>query len=256
MIIATAIAITAICATAQNTSNTNTHDKPSNELKAARDKADRPQRKVFPKLFVAPNSPIGEGHGIHPGRVAWVHSPGVASWDGKTGLWVEDRWNSQAKADEMIRSAVTALTSAKKPKKAWRALFANFNEEHGRGKRGYRKGEKIAIKLNMNNAITHRDTIELNSSPFVTLALVRSLVNDGGVAQADIIVCEPSRAITDSIYDKVHREYPGVVFVDNIGGDGRVKCEYYKDQITYSADNGRMARGLAKCIVDADYLIN
>ena len=44
--------------------------------------------------------------------------------------------------------------------------------------------------------------------------------------------------------------------LDNIGGDGREKCEYYPEQITYSADNGKMARGLAKCIVDADYLIN
>lgn len=74
------------------------------------------------------------------------------------------------------------------------------------------------------------------------MAPVRSPVNDGRVAQADIIVCEPGRAITDSIYDKVHIEYPGVIFVDNIGDDGRVKREYYKDQITYSADKGRMAR--------------
>lgn len=223
---------------------------------AAQDNAAEQGRKVFPKLFVGPNEPIGEGHGIHPGRVAWVHAPGVASWDGETGLWVEDRWNSQAKADAMVREAVVALTGSKDARKAWRALFTDFNKSHGRGRHGYRRGEKIAIKLNMNNSITHSETVELNSSPFVTLALVRSLVNDGGVAEADITVCEPSRAITDSIYNKVKREFPDVVFVDNIGGDGRIKCEYYKDRIVYSADNGRMARGLAKCIVDADYLIN
>ena len=209
-----------------------------------------------PKLFVQPNEPIGEGKGIHPGRVVWVHSPGVASWDGETGLWVEDRWNDQLKADKMIRAAVTQLTGEKKAKKAWKALFKDFNQTHGRGNRGYQKGEKIAIKLNMNNAITHRDTVELNSSPFVTLALVRSLVNEAGVAQEDIIVCEPSRAITDSIYNKIHREFPDVVFIDNIGGHGRLKCEYYPEQLKYSVDNGKMARGIAKCVVDADYLIN
>ena len=182
-----------------------------------------------PRLFVAPNQPMGEGRGIHPGRVAWVHSPGVASWDGKTGLWVEDRWNNQAKADRMVVEAVMQLTGEPTAKKAWRALFRHFNKTHGRGNRGYKKGETIAVKLNMNNAITHRDTIELNSSPFVTLALLRSMVRDGGVRQHDIIVCEPSRAITDSIYP---------------------------EQIVYSVDNGKMARGLAKCIVDADYLIN
>ena len=209
-----------------------------------------------PKLFVGPNEPIGEGRGIHPGRVAWVHAPGVAKWDGHTGLWVEDRWNDQAKADAMIPEAVMQLTGEPTAKKAWQALFRHFNKTHGRGNRGYRKGERIAVKLNLNNAITHHDTIELNSSPFVTLSLVRSMVRDGGVRQQDIIVCEPSRAITDSIYDKVHREFPEVRMIDNIGGDGREKCEYYPEQIAYSVDNGKMARGLAKCIVDADYLIN
>lgn len=209
-----------------------------------------------PKLFVGPNEPLGEGKGIHPGRVVWVHNPGVAKWDLETGLWVEDRWNNQDKADDMIRGAVTQLAGKKNVKKAWKALFTHFNKTKHGEKRGYRPGEKIAIKLNMNNALTHRDTIELNSSPFVTLALVRSLVKDAGVQQQDIIVCEPSRAITDSIYHKIHREFPEVVFIDNIGGDGRQKCEYYPEQIKYSADNGKLARGLAKCIVDSRYLIN
>lgn len=210
----------------------------------------------FPKQHVAPNEPLGVGRGIHPGRVAWVHAPGVATWDGRTGLWVEDRWNDQTKADAMITEAITALTGEKTPKEAWKALFRHFNKEHQKGRRGYKKGEKIAVKLNLNNVITHRDTVELNSSPFVTLALVRSMVNDGGIAEQDIILCEPSRAIPDSIYNKVKREFPGVIFVDNIGGDGREKCEYYPEMITYSVDNGKLARGLAKCIVDADYLIN
>lgn len=209
-----------------------------------------------PKQFVKPNEPIGEGKGLHPGRVVWVHNPGVASWDGESGLWVEDRWNNQAKADEMVRGAITALSGEKKIGKAWKSLFKHFNKKRGKGNKGYKAGEKIAIKLNMNNAITHRDTIDLNSSPFVTLALVRSLVNDAGVSEEDIFVCEPSRAITDSIYNKIHREFPNVLFVDNLGGDGRIKCTYYPEQIKYSVDNGRMARGLAKCIVDADYLIN
>ncbi|MCR5714846.1 MAG: DUF362 domain-containing protein [Bacteroidales bacterium] len=209
-----------------------------------------------PKQMLGENMPVGEGRGIHPGRVAWVHAPGVATWDGLTGLWVEDRWNDQQKADAMITEAILQLTGAPTAKKGWRALFKHFNREHGKGARGYKKGETISVKLNLNNALTHRDTFELNSSPFVTLALVRSIVRDGGVRQQDLILCEPSRAITDSIYDKVHREFPQVRFIDNIGGDGREKCEYYPDMITYSQDNGKLARGLAKCIVDADYLIN
>lgn len=209
-----------------------------------------------PKLCKGVNEPLGEGKGLHPGRVAWVHAPGVASWDGRSGLWMEDRWNDQTKADAMMAEALCTVAGQSTAAKAWKALFRNFNSTHDRGRKGYRKGESIAIKLNMNNALTHRDTVELNSSPFVTLALVRSLVRDGRVRQQDIVVCEPSRAITDSIYDKIHREFPRVRFVDNIGGDGREKCEYYPKQILYSHDNENMAQGLAKCIVDATYLIN
>lgn len=209
-----------------------------------------------PRLFLKPNQPVGKAQGAVPGRVAWIHAPGVAKWDGETGLWVEDRWNSQKKADRMVREMVATVAGERSARKGWRTMFGHFNSRHGKGKRGYSKGERIAIKLNMNNAITHRDTIELNSSPFVTLALVRSLVYDGRVRPEDITVCEPSRAITDSIYDKIHREFPAVTFVDNIGGDGRQKCEYYPERITYSVENGKMARGLARCIADADYIIN
>ncbi len=209
-----------------------------------------------PKLFKGANEPLGEGKGIHPGRVAWIHNPGVATWDGHTGLWVEDRWNDQTKANEMVDEAVRTVAGEKDAAKAWKAIFRNFNSTHNRGKKGYKAGETIAIKLNMNNAITHHDTIELNSSPFVTMALVRSLVCEAKVREQDIIVCEPSRAITDSIYNKIHREFPRVRFIDNIGGDGREKCEYYPEKIQYSIDNGKMARGIAKCIVDADYVIN
>ena len=209
-----------------------------------------------PRLHVGPNEPIGEPVGINKGRVAWIHNPGVATWDGETGFWVEERWNDQQKADAMVRQAVMTLAGKKSPKAAWKALFKNFNQRHGKGNVGYKEGEKIAIKLNMNNAITHRETIELNSSPYVTLALLRSLIGDGGVREEDVIVCEPSRAITDSIYNRCHREFPKVVFIDNLGGEGRLKCEYYPEQLKYSVDNGKMARGLAKCIVDSEYLIN
>lgn len=210
----------------------------------------------MPKLHVAPNTPIGKAKGAVPGRVAWIHAPGVAKWDGENGLWVEGRWNDQQKADAMVREMVAVTGGAKNAQKGWNAMIRDFNSRHGKGDRGYKKGENIAIKLNMNNALTHRDTLELNSSPYVTLALVRSLINDGGFRQEDIIVCEPSRAITDSIYCKIHREFPNVRFVDHIGGDGREKCEYYPDRIEYSVENGKMARGIAKCIADADYVIN
>lgn len=203
-----------------------------------------------------PNRPLGEGKGIHPGRVAWVHAPGVAAWDGETGLWSDERWNSQEKADAMVREALLALTGENTPRKAWKALFLDFNKTHGRGERGYRKGEKIAIKLNMNNTFSYGNSEELNSSPYVTLALLRSIVRDGGVREEDITLSEPSRWLTDNIYLRCHAEFPKVTYEDNVGKEGRSKCAFYMDAMPFTPGKGENQKGLAKSFVDAAYVIN
>jgi hypothetical protein len=41
-----------------------------------------------------------------------------------------------------------------------------------------------------------------------------------------------------------------------VGGNGRAKATYVDNALPYSADNGKLARGLATCAVEADYLIN
>src|SRR5208282_1260892 len=50
-------------------------------------------------------------------------------------------------------------------------------------------------------------------------------------------------------------QFPDVVFVDNPGGDGRVKATYKADAIRYSMDC-RLAKGLATCLVEANYVID
>ena len=96
----------------------------------------------------------------------------------------------------------------------------------------------------------------MNASPHLTLALLRSLVNVGGVPQEQITVFDASRFITKALYDKCYAEFPGVVYLDNERGNGRTQSTYTADAIPYSADNGRLARGLANCAIEADYLIN
>lgn len=209
-----------------------------------------------PKLAVGPNQPVGEGKGIYPARVVWTHAPGMISWEKGKGQWHEDRWNNQQDADRLVTTAVTGLTGKKKPKAAWKALFEYYNRTHDKGKHGYKKGERIAVKLNMNNTAGYQDTEEINASPFVTLALVRSMVHDAGIPEDCITLFDASRFVTDSIYNKIHREFPRVHIVDNEGTYGREKARYKDEAIKYSRDNGPLARGLALCAVDADYLIN
>ena len=208
------------------------------------------------KMVLGKNEPIGTGRGIHPGRVVWTHAPGVANWNQQDGRWYEERWNNQQLADWLVSEALTALTGEKDGKRAWKALFTYFNIQHGKGKVGYKPSERIAIKLNMNNTDGYADGDPINASPYVTLALLRSIIRDGGVKASQIILFDASRFITDALYERCHKEFPEVHFVDNEGGNGREKSEYIDNAIHYSKDNGQLARGLAKCAVEADYLIN
>ncbi len=209
-----------------------------------------------PKMMTGANQPVGIAKGIFPGRVVWVHNPGVSNWDEKTGFWFEDRWNSQEKAVKMVSDALENLTGDRNEQKAWSKLFVFFNKSKNRGNHGYMSSEKIAIKVNENNTYAHADSPEINVSPQLVYALLKSLVNQAGVPQAKITVFDASRFITDYTFNKCHAAFPNVIFVDNIGGDGRTKSTYKSEAIHYSKDNGKLARGLASCAVEADYLIN
>ncbi len=205
---------------------------------------------------ITPNNPVGMAKGIYPGRVVWIHDPGVASWDGETGNWWDENITSQAETDKMLSRSLIELTGEKSEKKAWTALFVSFNTKQKRKDLTYRPDQKIAIKINANNTYGHTNSEEINATPQMVLSLLKSLVHEAGVSQQNITVFDASRFITDNIFDKCHTAFPDVIFVDNTGGDGRIKSTYVDNAIPYSVDNGKLATGLASCAVEADYLIN
>lgn len=212
--------------------------------------------KTNAEWIVLPNQPVGVAKGIFPGRVVWIHDPAVASWDGKTGNWWDENVLSQTETDKMLSESLTTLTGEKTEKKAWTALFKDFNSRHGRNNQSYRTGQKIAIKINENNTNSHKDSPELNASPQLVLSILKSLVNEAEVPQKDITVFDASRFITDNIFNKCNLVFPEVIFVDNVGGEGRVKSTYVDNAIPYSVDNGKLATGLASCAVESDYMID
>jgi hypothetical protein len=205
-------------------------------------------------LFDPPRSPLGVPRGIVPGRVTWAHDPAAVSWDG-TGSWWQDANNNQSVIDRMVSRSIRGLTNQKSDAQAWSAIFHHFNRTHGRGNTGYKAGEKIAIKPNLNNTTGHGTIDRLNSSPDVILSLVRQLSGPGKVPQASITIFDSSRFIPDNLYDKIHGEFPGVVFVDHIGGDGRLKAEFKPNTIPFSITS-RNATGLDTTVVEATYLID
>jgi hypothetical protein len=205
-------------------------------------------------LFEPTLSPLGIPRGVVPGRVTWAHDPVAVTWDG-TGSWWTDANNNQAAIDRMVSRSIRGLTNQKSDAQAWSAIFHYFNRTHDRGNAGYKAGEKIAIKANLNNTTDHGTIDRLNSSPHLILSLVRQLTGPGKVPQSSITVFDSSRFIPGNLYDKIHGEFPGVVFVDHIGGDGRLKAEFKPNAIPFSVAS-RNAMGLDTTVVEAAYLID
>ena len=208
------------------------------------------------EIWYKPNVPLGIARGINPGRVVWGHNPKIASWDGKTGFWWEDRFNNQEETDKLFSQTLTSLTGIKNEKKSWVALFRFFNKSKRNIDAGYKSGENVAIKINQNNTYAHESNNEINANPQLILSLLKSLVNEAGIPQENITVTDPSRFITNNIYDKCHTAYPNVHYIDHIGGEGREQATFIENAIPYSIDNGKVATGLATCVVEADYIIN
>jgi hypothetical protein len=208
------------------------------------------------EIWYKANQPLGTARGIYPGRVSWGHNPKISTWDGKTGFWWADKYNNQAEVDKLLHQTLLGLTEAKNEKKAWDALFKHFNQEKHNKKAGYQSGEKIAVKINNNNVNSHEPNNDIDANPQLILSLLKSLVEDAKIPQENITVADPSRFITNNIYDKCHAIYPNVHYVDHLGTDGREKATYIENAIPYSGDNGKVAKGLATCIVEANYIID
>jgi hypothetical protein len=209
-----------------------------------------------------PNRPIGSARGIFAGRVVWVHDQNVARWDGnvETGGWYEDRFTDAALAEEMLGRTLKRLTGAATDADAWSALFAHFNQTHGRGATGYRPGEKVVVKLNLNCASRRPKFSQgLYNTPQLTAALLHGLVRHGKVRPADIVVYDASRFVSDTIFAPCHAEFPEMRFEDRDGGEGRFQAMADKNAALHFGDHATPDHArtyLPACVTGATYMIN
>ncbi|MDI1248798.1 MAG: DUF362 domain-containing protein [Lacunisphaera sp.] len=199
--------------------------------------AEKPGQKPFPEreqVFVSiegSNKPMGEGFGLFPGRVVWVQNFNATKWDGKTGKWWDEPNIDQPTVEAMLSQTMHTLTGAKDDAEAWDKLFRDFNKTHGRGDRGYRPGEKITIKVNMNP--DEKDGEWTNAgfpSPHTSYALMKQLIEKAGVPGACITITDPSRPIKDMLLYKIRgdqrSDFQKIVMADRFGGEGaRIKAE-------------------------------
>lgn len=209
-----------------------------------------------------PNQPIGTPRGVLPGRVVWGHDSGIARWDGdtQTGGWYENRFVDSQRADQMLRECLRCVTGAKTDAAAWKNLFRYNNRQRGRGDAGYRPGEKVVVKLNLNCCQRRVDPAQgFYNTPQLTQALLRQLIRQAGVREDDLVVVDASRSVPDSIFDPCHAEFPGIHFEDRDGGEGRFRVQpdlakaiSFADPTAPNMDKTY----LPKCLTGATYQIN
>ena len=217
--------------------------------------------------YPSAKDPIGTPQGLKPGRVAWVWNPNATSKFLK-GYW----WNEENSDLDVIKNmysiGLQGLTDETSDYEAWDALFKYFNNEHGFGEVGYQLGEKIAIKININNCWLERsywnEDNDRDASPYVIKALLRQLIDVVGVAEEDITVYDASRKMYHWFYYRTYyesypalnpvAEFPNVHFEDARGTwEGRDKVEPSNQKI-YFGDG--LVRTLPTCVTEAKYLIN
>ncbi len=215
-----------------------------------------------------PNTPIGTGRGIHPGRVVWVYEPEATRWDGLTGNWWDDTNTDQHLTNVMISQCLRALTGTSTDAAAWNALFRDFNRTRGYGDIGYRSGEKIAIKLNMNQDRSNTEPWRPNAglpSPHVVHALLKQLIRVVRVPGRDITLYDATKYIGDPIYSKVRADpdsqFRNVRFavVPWMAGNGREAVSTDVRRFVHFADPNLPNQGrahLPACVTEAKYLIN
>lgn len=206
-------------------------------------------------LSVTPNQPIGEGKGIFPGRVVWVMDTEVSKWDGASGRWWDEGNIDLALLENMYEKSILALAGSDNVRKAWDKIFRYHNKTNGRGNRGYRPGETIAVKINLNNTFSTDDyDNDIDQSPQATIALLRQLTENAGVPQKHIIVYDATigwkpRAIPDRIYKPVHQLFPEVRWMSAEGSEGVEAADWIDNAISYTDSTVSLGTVLPRAVV-------
>ena len=234
------------------------------------------EKPVYAHEPIVHNSPLGQGKGIYPGRVAWIHDANATSWTGADGNTYPPYWHSntctnQQVVNEMLSKALQALTGRDNDAAAWDAIFKNFNQQMGRGYVGYTPGEKIAIKINFvlmvnqpSGAKPNQYMDNIDDSPQLTIALLKQLTNVVGVSPGNISIGDPQNCMADYWYNMVGPNCPGVVYLTkqdvNLPGRTKVASDYnaplyWSDPIT-SRVTGKTQDYIPTHFAQATYFID
>lgn len=206
------------------------------------------------------HAPLGRGVGLHPGRVVWAHDPAAVFWDGSDYWWRPEHFAEQAILT-MVRAGIARLTGQTSAADGWSALFRWRNASRGISG-GYRPGQKIAIKVNMNGAGAYSDdpqgrTRESYVNPVLLVCLLRSLTADGGAAPADITVYDAGRIIPAYLRALCTAgPLAGIGFRHRDPHGPLDAAADASAPLRWSREIDGAPSYLPRCVTEADYLIN
>jgi hypothetical protein len=190
-----------------------------------------------------PNQPIGTARGINPGRVAWAYDLSACNWDGTSKYWFSSNFNDQVKITKMMNEVICSVAGQTGVSNAWDALFKFKNG----GAASYVKGEKIAVKVNLNNG-GKTNSNQIDASPQSVYALLDGLVNQFGANQTDITICDPARENQcGAVQAYCKGAFPNVIYDTKLGG-------FTPKAFSYSAP-GPTETSMSTTIVNTKYLI-
>jgi hypothetical protein len=201
-------------------------------------------------------SSIVDAQGINGPRVVHVHATEATSWNFASGWY--GNYVDLVVVNDMVERGLQLLTGQSSMADAWDALFQRVRAS------GYQPGEKIAVKINLNNADGCSDgDNSIDALPQPIMALIRSL-KGVGVREQDIWIYDATvrgRYIPDRVRGPIESQYPGVGFYGR-GACGGVNQVAYSQtdpdlRIQFSDPGGHLSdRWLPDLLGEAAYLIN
>ena len=239
----------------------------------------------------SPNTPVGDSHGIFPGRVAWAWNPAATNENCTNSIsdaFFMAKNTNQDTINKMANDAIRAIGGKSTVSASWDAIFKDFNKRKTGNATGYVAGQKIFFKINNGQAgwaINNNTLAEVGetsaatgahnivfseASPQAVLAFLVQLIDSCGVAQSDIEIAEPMSHIYQSLYDIVNPIYPNVVLLDKSDKTstgvsttslGRTVSTGWKSNAIKWSDKGKVmtqavADDMMNEMYNADYMIN
>lgn len=231
-----------------------------------------------PERFFPRHVPIGRGRGALPGRVVWAYDPSAVHWKGDGYWWEIEHYDARV-VRRMLDRAVTALAGevlpddpalepeAARTARAWQRLFEARNvradgDSSARPARGYRRGEKIAIKVNMNGSGAYGAdapgfTEESYGNAVLMRALLESLVEHAGVSPEDVTFYDAGRIFPNYAMRYVNEGFaPGAVFRHRDPGGELDALPDPDFPVRWAGDIRGETSYLSRCVTEATYLIN